>query len=261
MSHEADSSAACVLHIRSGESRHVASISALLDESGTGVETCGDVYAALARLCAPPRTVSIEPSSIRAVVVDISVLGTAEMEFFSLLARSKPGLPVYVYGPDHLEARITEALNRGAAGVATEKTVRSLAASASSVLEEAEQSSETVHVADALEPAPVENTTTEPVFTEDLEDEPDERNDEIEMPPRLPWLRNADAPSRIGPRRPSNERADTPDTGEVADKQRPSTRYEPLLSEEELRVLLGDDDIAAIAPDNAGSDNLGKGQP
>ncbi len=64
---------------------------------------------------------------------------------------------------------------------------------------------------------------------------------------RVPWLRYADRPARTGPRKPPP--LPTEDPTESAPEGPPRELPEPLLTDEELRALIGEDDIAALAPE------------
>jgi len=91
-----------------------------LTSCSAGVEHCGDVYRAMARLCRN------RGSLPRAVVVCMDTVGTPELEFFSVVARMFRRLPVYVYGGERSRSRMARAIQLGAAGEASESAIRSL---------------------------------------------------------------------------------------------------------------------------------------
>ncbi len=86
-----------------------------------------DVYRGLARLCSADSSTSKSTRQWRAVIVCVDNLAPAELEFFSVLRRKHPDLPVYVYGMEHFESRIQQAIGRGATGRVNEAVIRPLA--------------------------------------------------------------------------------------------------------------------------------------
>jgi len=74
--------------------------------------------------------------------------------------------------------------------------------------------------------------------------EPDDATDAPPVP--VPWLRHHERPVRRGPGRQEPEAGEQSASEAAAPARRSPTT--PLLTEEELQALIGDD-IAAIAPD------------
>ena len=95
-----------ILHVtgRWAESRREAGGG--LEASGVQVESCEDVYRALARIM---RSLAARPA---AVVVCLDGMGSGELDFFRLISRFDSSLPVYVYGGSRSESRATRATNR-----------------------------------------------------------------------------------------------------------------------------------------------------
>ena len=89
-----------------------------------------------------------------------------------------------------------------------------------------------------------DNPSTELDTTEEIDE--GAYGEELE-PVRFPWLRYADKPVRCAP--PSATSTSDENNEPVADREQPQIRLQqPLLTEEELQALIGEDDIAAIAP-------------
>jgi len=274
MSDKTTSARCDVLHIRPSPpdaavaSPHAAGIVQALAAAGLAVETTTNVYEGLARL------VEVEAPRPRAVIVSMDEISPAEMEFFPLVARACRGLAVYVYGRERHEHRLTTALEHGAAGRATVELVRSLAAAR---MPEARPPADAERPATAarepdLEPesaAPPENTNPPEDMEEGLKEPPDDADltawedepDDVDGPVRVPWLRYPDRPARAAPQRtpPSPRRAEPAPPVPAP----PTFALEPLLTDEELRALIGGD-IASLAPRDPaprprGDDLSGKG--
>lgn len=242
-----------VLHVRSGPPHQVEAVDGYLAAASLDADVCGDVYRALARLC---RNASNAP---RAVIVCVDGLGPPELEFFSLLSRARPDLPVYVYGDQRSESRIAKAIGLGAQGRATEEVIRSI-----STREPAPPAPAPGDQVEAL-PRPTTSDTA-PLATPSIDESPiqhqgatvqDDYGDDdevdggaIEGSVRVPWLRYGDKPARTAPKPPTPTAHDAPSA-----EQEPSVSeaHQPLLTDEELQALIGDD-ISAIAPDGPDAD-------
>ena len=249
----------------------------LLASTSLHVEDCGDPYRGLARLCRD------DWEAPRAVVVCVDGLGKAEMEFFSIVSRTRPRTNVYVYGDERAASLIATAIELGAAGKATDDVINNLAATAAQPHTESptaapphivtpeepilEVSMSAVASKDSPSPPPASDFATavsrEPLVTAPAEPVPPaptesspkladkpgqgERTEEVasEGSVRVPWRRYKGGPVRKGPQERKSP-SDDPNTAEPA-KPRVSS-HEPLLTEEELQALIGND-IAAVAPD------------
>lgn len=228
-------------------------VNALAATDGFCVETCGDVYRGLARL------LRMSADQFRAVIVCLDGLGAAEFEFFAVVSRLRPRVPVYVYGRAGSKARIERAIRLGASAPVTDEVMRRLSeaetvpsspapAPCEPVLQAADEIPPVQSVADedvldlhrSKAPAPIMGESDQPIDRQEetVEENEDARGDSV----RVPWLRHHDGPVRQGPR--SDRSAASEAVESVA---RRSTSTEPLLTAEELEALLGDD-IAAIAP-------------
>jgi len=227
-----------VLHIRpdpptSPESGSChSSIDEFLASLPIEVEGCGDVYRGLARILRPP---SNPP---RAVIVCLDGLTTPEFEFFSIVARMRKDVSVYVYGSGRAEARIAKAIELGAKGPATTDLLAELtggppASAMGQVPPPPCEEGDGTPRSPASPPTPTERIRAH-------EEDP-------RKPARVPWLRYGDRPARVAP----NAREPAPEPSPSLDRPSPrSVSFEPLLTEEELRALMSDD-IAAIAPDES----------
>jgi hypothetical protein len=223
----------------------------LLKASALDVQVCGDVYRGLARL---GRGGTDAP---KAVLVCADDLGSPELEFFSITSRLGCGAVVYVYGDGRSEARVARAIELGATGRADEQVIRTLGSAAPLPEPSASRDTgETVQVESTATGAerpetptetgsPVESTVQTPAEVLPEPQKVEECEREVrESPVRVPWLRYGSTPERTPPQR-HRSRSDQPAPVESS-KRRPSV-HEPLLTEEELQALIGDD-IASIAP-------------
>ena len=227
-----------VLHIRpdrptSPESELChSSVHDLLASLPIEVEGCGDVYRGLARILRPP---SNPP---RAVIVCLDGLTTPEFEFFSIVARMRKDVSVYVYGSGRAEARIAKAIELGAKGPATTDLLAELTGGPPA------------SAMGQVPPPPCEDgdETPRPPASPPTPTEPIRADEEApRKPARVPWLRYGDRPARVAP----NAREPAPEPPPSLGRPSPrSVSFEPLLTEEELRALMSDD-IAAIAPDES----------
>lgn len=186
-------------------------IKTLLETLRVNVHSCPDVYRGLARICSDR---SPDP---QAVLVCVDDLVASELEFFSILARLRRDLPVYIYGHDRSKPRMARAMEFGATAEATESLLRALAASP------------------GAEPESVACDETVALQGEaryDRDPEPTEA-----APVRVPWLRNPAAPGRKAPSSDTGPMHRTDHDG-LGDTEARSCQ--PLLTEEELQALLGD---------------------
>jgi hypothetical protein len=253
-----------VLHIRpelrTGDSAEA--ITAALAHEEISIEAFTDVFRGLSRLL---RT---RADRIRAVLVCVDGVAASEFEFFAIANRLRPLVPVYVYGNPRAAARISRAIEFGASGPVTDELIAGLALSAAhppvrptTVSEPAVVTSNEEAVAGV---APMESEGLD-ATAEDQPDgivgEPergavrkgqppavmdDSADDEaMTSPVRVPWLRDEDRPVRRGPGGSSPAVDDQREADSKIGRRSPS---EPLLTEQELQALVGDD-IASIAPD------------
>lgn len=206
-----------------------------------------DVYRAMAWLCARKVDGRFEHTP-RVVVACVDHLAAEEFEFFALVAQLRPDLAVLVYGRDGSPG-VGRALQAGARGVFTPSALESLRTQVKGAVRddvptagpiEDPIASPAPHSAAGVEAEEEEEVLSEPAEEEELEAAP---------PTRVPWRTYDDRPQRLAPpRRPNGNGADSRPTGSGASGSRRST---PLLSEEELRALIGDD-ISSLAPPEPG---------
>ncbi len=248
-----------LVHIRPGFPGESERIDELLEATGLRVAVFTDVYRGLARLARLAQDGEAR-SLLRAVLVQVDDLGPPEMEFFSITSRVLARTPVLVYGSDRLQSRVELALERGATDRASPEIITRLAAR--------DAASTNDDTADRDAPAPMpqpgqpgvdleSDAAAEPVaFPEVVRDDPPPRTDQPEnettAPTRVPWLDYENRPVRQAPRRsaPQPTSAVEPkedDQPEEASARKRPNATEPLLTEEELRALMGDD-ISSIAP-------------
>ncbi len=176
-------------------------------------------------------------------------LAPEEFEFFALVAQLRPGLTVLVYGQDG-SSGVGRALQAGATGTLTPATLEALRNDTKGAVQ-----------SDAPVAGPVVNTPESPAppSTAGVEEEEEEEellsepaeDEELEAAPptRVPWRTYDDRPQRLAPtRRPNGNGADARPTGPGTPRSRNSA---PLLTEEELRALIGDD-VSSLAPPGSG---------
>ncbi len=220
-----------ILHIRpdSFSQRQTGDWDTRLAATPLDVEACGDVYRGLARLGRGA------PGEFRAVFVSMYCVGELEMEFFTIASRVAPAVPVFVYGDDRSRRRLARAIERGAAGDATEELLTSLA-------QETAATETSSGAAPPATPTPSRVTRSPAASPSDDAGLHAVDDDELLAPARVPWRRHRTAPNRVKPP------ADRPTDGPAETSPAASRPVDgPLLTEEELQALLGDD-IAAIAP-------------
>lgn len=245
-----------VLHVGVGPSSMEAGLSAALADSFE-VCPCNDVYLAIVRLMRPAAETMPGRDIPAAVIVSLDTMEHAELEFFSIVARFLPSLPVLVYGRSEVSELLDEALDLGATGRATEESIRALASrlappAAAVHPEETPLEVEAEGIATAL-PSGGITTADEPpiqVIDEDADETEDENENEIQAdadepsgPVRVPWLRYANTPPRSAPTaplQPHNLEPSIPSS--MGDEPEPPARHTPLLTEEELQALMGPED-------------------
>ncbi|UCE59512.1 MAG: hypothetical protein JSU63_18965 [Phycisphaerales bacterium] len=273
-----------ILHIRPESPQRgpagasVQAVEAMLESLLGEVDMATDVYRGLALLGMSETCTNSGKLPTRAVLVCVNDLGPPELEFFSVVARVRPDLPVYVYGEEHFGSKISRAIELGASGVANEGVIRSAIAAAVPSLDKPPQK-----VVEPQDPPPVESTmirrepesASAPVETSLVEDQPEtpptpsvveeavdagpsEESASPEEPSPdtvpVPWLRRSNGPKRIAPGRtppPTETSANEPVDEDIQD----GSLDEPLLTSAELQALIGDD-IAAIAPEERFDDDL-----
>ncbi len=264
-----------LLHITSSsliESPEAFAVEQWIEQAGLEVVRCPDVYLGLAR------ALRSSQRDFGAVMVCVEDLLTDEFEFFSLVARMRRDLPVFVYGSQAPE-RVVRALQSGAKGLATRDAVLALGAR----FERLAQPAESALAAPSVTPSPFaeqskptdafkacsvsvsahETAAPSPsmslmkpdlvcdpaeVQTEEREVEPREEAGPVATA-RVPWLRYNVGPARQRPTTAKVEREETSSIGGTHDTEASNGRppneckreYEPLLTEQELAALLGDD--------------------
>ena len=285
-------SAMAILHICSSSlppSGEALAIEKWVVEAGLEVVRCDDLYMGLAK------AMGKMAGRFLAVVVCVEDCSPDDCEFFSILAKSRRDLPVYVYGsrsPD----RIVRALESGARGLASRDVVQALSSRLQwrtdfpvpdlepAVTPSRSASPQRDFVGPVVESGrcvekPEACTLDEGAAStlspsEDVvekEDEPhadpandsdgeghddaaeDERVEEERSGARVPWLRYSGGPERKRPPSANENRprahAESPaprthaSNGSAKTPPRAACErtYEPLLTEQELAALLGDD--------------------
>lgn len=244
-----------VLHIRPNPDEHRSSTARVTDVdrqlrgAGVVVDSCSDVYRALARLLTSRASDRPHPTRYAAVIVWMGNIGAGEMEFFSLVAAAPRPIETWVYGNEHLGARVADAIRLGAAGEWNERIIPSLDQPApnieTNIASDAPPVDSTPQVLALAEPM-LEDTIDE-VVNCDATAEPNPPNDTTTAPARVPWGAYADRPMRCAPGASAPPTNPEHSPGSADHSRRPPQPSEPLLTTEELDALLGDD-IAAIAP-------------
>jgi hypothetical protein len=238
-----------VLHIHSIPSLQAEDVDDRLAAASLEVNGCGDVYRALARLAGS------EVSRFRAVIVSLDGLDPSEFEFFSLVARLQRDLPVYVYAGPRSDSRVQKALDLGAAGRVTTEVIDSLAPPEEDRVASDEEAGEPqIHPAPDVAPPQAAPAKESPIAAEETEPAPADRDEEhrkveggtVQGSVRVPWLRYEGRPARTAPRQADRPTQPAPEPETEAPA---SGVHRPLLTEEELQALIGDD-ISSVAPDN-----------
>ncbi len=238
----------------------IAALERLLTGSVRPVRIVTDVHHALLYLVRDGAT------AYPAAIVCVDEMEPAELEFFTLLSQQHHCPPVHVYGHERSLAKLGRAIELGATGEATHEIVQQLVRlettpEVSVAIEDREPPAATMESASLVAPVtPVwESDDGKRILSDDAGDvEPSEEvphdvdaelahaeDDDTETPIRVPWRVYDDAGRRSPPRRSPPQR--TPPGADDADANRGGPEsYEPgpLLSEEELRALIGDDDAA-----------------
>jgi hypothetical protein len=204
-----------VLHITESPNAESAVLTDGLQEAGAEVEMCGDVYRGLARL----GRASERP--FHAVLLNLNWLPREEYGFVSQVVRRRLSLPVFVYGDLVETERIAEALSLGALA-RIEPSRQAIAL----ILAEARKSDRAAaEVAPGTDPGEVAR--------------PSRQSDDTGV--RVPWQKQDDRPPRTPPDSfPSgmapvaNERFGEGHVGGPIEDG-------PLLSAEEIRLLLYDE--------------------
>ena len=258
-----------LVHIRPGYPGESERIDELLEATGLRVAVFTDVYRGLARLASLAKD-GEGRSSLRAVLVQVDDLGPPEMEFFSITSRVLPRTPVLVYGSDRLQSRVEKALEYGATDRASPEIIARLAARDADTTDEDTANREAPAPTITAQPGEAgidleSDAVQEPAAgLEIVRDDPPPQTDEPEIETtaatRVPWLDYENRPVRQAPRRTApqptsaveSKEDDQPE--EASARKRPSAT-EPLLTEEELRALIGDD-ISSIAPSEAAPNSI-----
>jgi hypothetical protein len=228
----------------------------LLSNPSIALIECPDVYRGLARLGRD------DDGTIRAVIVCVDTLTPVELEFFDLTSRLHRDVPVYVYGRDRSRSRIDEALAHGARAEISDDKAHDLLArlvdldAASAVGHH--DANETTHASVQANQHTESNVPPPIVLTHDddeADDEPsnDGRNYDDEAPTspaRVPWLKYDGAPERSAPEHTPPVSPKPSDRPGASPPRRNQTDYEPLLTDEELRALIGDD-LTSLGPERA----------
>jgi hypothetical protein len=258
-----------ILHIAQAfESPEAAGVENSASQCGFEIERCGDVYVGLAR--------ALKNSPIKPVGVVVCVAGMPpeQFEFFELTSRAHD-LTVLVYGAQSPE-RVVRALQAGASGLFSHETMAALGARSkrrSEGLETKEKSAPQSPKAEekpAEAPpearrkevftgvAPVRDAASQPNWVDHSteEDSREGRASEVDggsensQGVRVPWLRYESGSVRRKPGGvatpqegpvPSEIEQEKPSNGELEKVCADETHYEPLLTEQELAALLGDD--------------------
>lgn len=265
-----------LLHIRYDASEPDARrvVEEMLDACPVKIGTAADVYRGMALLGG--KTAAWP----KAIIVNLDGLGPAEYEFFPIAARRFPEVRIYVYGSIRTASEIERAIQGGATGELTDEVLAALTDHAQDQEErfvqddqdhprEITQSEMSPPEANYPQPqiVPPETESTVPDTHETALDEandidtmgqplmpqPDIGVDEDTETARVPWKTYDNDPKRSAP---SSRKPPDFDGGDealaeppVTPPSKPLPDHTPLLTEEELQALLGDD-IAAIAPDD-----------
>jgi hypothetical protein len=286
MSHTHEESTPTVIHVCPDRAAREASreqgewLAAFATNGRCVVETFGDVYRALARVGRD------DEHAVHAVLVCVDELTPAELEFFELLHRHRRDVAQGVYGSGRrrldryvaVGAREIEseaAFRNWIAGVICDDTRRrpgidpqegaigdrgeTHAAGASSTRPGSDTPPTSDRESATEVPLAGENesgrTETPPVVVtehgDDEIDEPAATAEPSQAAIRVPWLKYGGGPSRAAPQRA--EPSANPRRTANAPAHPARAPYEPLLTDEELRALIGDD-LVSLGPERGGHD-------
>lgn len=230
-----------VLHIRSRSDDFACAdeMTARLASTQLIVDTCPDVYRGLARICTAPE------GTHRAVIVCLDDAGSAELEFFSVVARARPEVPVYIYGDAAGAGREARAIELGAAGVLTDNVIRDLGVREDRSMTDVSDEQPLQFDDESASPCDDERTTASSMEagatpTPD-DDAGDPEYDDPGGPVQVPWVSRADGPVRRGPQRQRSGEGESPRVQDADALPAHRDLHEPLLTDEELRALIGDD--------------------
>lgn len=235
----------------------VGAIERALLASARPVDSVDNVYHALLHL------IWGQTGDYLSAIVCVDEMEHAELEFFTILAQRSHCPPIYAYGHERSQSVLGRAVELGSAGVATPELVTALVA---------RTAPRTPPALERDTPPPAPNYGVEPVDAppgapaagppRDQEPPPpdaavEHETDDAESdePARVPW-RTYDTVSRHPPRRQPPPPRTPPGPAPSESKPAPADDYEstPLLTDEELRALIGDDDSGA---DRTGHDTHG----
>lgn len=108
-----------LLHVAPSDGSDGHTVSQWIRAADLRTHRCDDVYRALAYL-------GRYEGAIPGVVVNVTTLGSPEMEFFSIMAREFRAARVLVYGDDRSDAKVARALELGATGRADQSSIQGI---------------------------------------------------------------------------------------------------------------------------------------
>lgn len=108
-----------LLHVAPSDGSDGHTVSQWIRAADLRTRHCDDVYRALAYL-------GRRGNAIPGVVVNVTTLGSPEMEFFSIMAREFRAARVLVYGDDRSDSKVARALELGATGRADQSAIQGL---------------------------------------------------------------------------------------------------------------------------------------
>ncbi|MBN1341882.1 MAG: hypothetical protein JXQ73_04340 [Phycisphaerae bacterium] len=247
-----------VLHVVERSSSASSEYETAVAQAGFDVQRVDTVYAALAGLARPV------DGAIHAVLVCVDDLDATELEFFTLVGREWPNLPLYIYGQAMDGHRRQRAMALGAqseSSAARVATILAARATRQSAKEAGGQTREAEPIPLEDEPARAPFETTPEVVRarddgsyqhdstrkdipsaepdEQLEPEPGTEETHAGIP--TPWKPSSDRPQRVPPHMRGQTRkmgagAEAMQRGEETPRAEPLN--EPLLSEQEVDALL-----------------------
>lgn len=240
-----------------------------LTRASDSVLVVEDVYHALVKLA------RADAHRISAAVVCVDAVDPEELAFFTLLARRRNVPPSYVYGHERSLAKLGRAIEMGATGEADVDLIEQLTMRPPAPNDAAvphEPTEDPSALTGSLPSGPVFETVVPAVddryesfdplsfqehcdsdetadaqvgeadgATTDAADEPTPAPEQAEpdAPARVPWRQYGGRPPRQAPQRTPPPASPAADERE-ADSD-PDDLHQPLLTEEELRALIGND--------------------
>jgi len=236
-----------ILHVVEGPTEASSELDRAIAQAGFDVEHVETVYGAMARLVRPLN------GPIRAVIVCVDALDAPDLEFFTLAARRRPNVPVYVHGQSVDPLRRQRALALGAQSEVSANHIATVLTALDTdrpveVQERPVEAPVDVPPPAASGPAAVAEEPPVPSPPETVESDDRVRDEDAAEPAPgrttkipTPWEPAANGPRRIPPR--ANTRAEADEVNVDMPKSEDASAQplpKALLSPQEVDALLSE---------------------